>query len=243
MASSLRDAASFGPMDHKDSFMRRSTVRPSPPCSPRYFDELSPALLKLPELPRAAVNDMVTANTSPGWRYWRILQWSGEGFEPCTAGALLGLAGCALEGKPTATRYRWPLAVTRFPIRPWRVAGAAFDNPVNAQRLRGDRQQPAAHNMTPAAEAANADCLVSYALDRAWPGHLARTMTGVRCATAAGLESLLRRRGGAGSPYSTGGSSKSIVRRPLHQALWHAFVDTDVTELKGAEADQRIGRR
>jgi hypothetical protein len=25
-----------------------------------------------------------------------------------------------------------------------------------------------------------------------------------------------------------------------HQALWHAFVDTDVTELKGAEADQRI---
>jgi hypothetical protein len=25
-----------------------------------------------------------------------------------------------------------------------------------------------------------------------------------------------------------------------HQALWHGFVDTDVTELTGAEADSRI---
>ena len=167
----------------------------------------------------------------------------------CTAGALLGLAGCALEAQTDHDARYSEAACHSYSFSDQASgavpAGAAFDNPVNAQRLReAIASSLASHNMTPAAEATNADCLVSYALGSRMAADNFGSYYGWGYGTPPPLGWSHYYGGGVawGSPYSyrEGRVTVDLFDARTHQALWHAFVDTDVTDLKGAEADQRI---
>ncbi len=165
-------------------------------------------------------------------------------------GALLALGGCALQAQ-TDHDARYSVAGCHTYAFSDQQSGAApssaaFDNPVNAQRLReAIASGLAARNMTPVAEGASADCLVSYALG----SRLSSDSLGANYEWGYGAPPPLGWGGryygagvawGAPYTYREGRVTVDLYDAHSHQALWHAFVDTDVTELKGAEADQRI---
>lgn len=167
-----------------------------------------------------------------------------------TAGALLGLAGCAMQAQidhdprfSVATCHSYAFADQQAGGAP---AASAFDNPLNAKRLReAIAASLATRNLPAAADGASADCLVSYAIgSRLAPDYLTPNYYwgyGVPPPLGWG-------RYGAGggvvwaapSTYREGRVTVDLYDARSHQALWHAFVDADVTELTGAEADARI---
>jgi len=165
------------------------------------------------------------------------------------AGAFLALGGCAMQAHTdhdaklsVATCHNYAFSDQQVGAVP---VGAAFDNPLNAKRLRDAiASSLAARNIPAAAEGTNADCVVSYAIG----SRLAPDPLSSQYAWGYGMPPPVGWGhygwGGAvwGSPsiYREGRVSIDLYDAHSHQALWHAFVDTDVTELTGAEAETRI---
>jgi hypothetical protein len=166
-----------------------------------------------------------------------------------TAGALLAMAGCAMQAQTdhdakfsVASCHSYAFSDQQAGAAP---AGTAFDNPLNAKRLRDAiATNLAAHNLPAAAEGSNADCLVSYAMG----SRLAADSFSPQYAWGYGVPAPLGwgRYGGGGmvwgAPYAyrEGRVSVDLYDARSRQALWHAFVDADVSELTGAQADSRI---
>lgn len=164
-------------------------------------------------------------------------------------GALLALGGCAMQAQSdhdakfsVASCHSYAFSDQLAGGAP---AAAAFDNPLNAKRLReAIATSLAARNLPAAADATSADCLVSYAIG----SRLAPDTLSPQYAWGVGVAPPLGwgRYGGAGvmwgAPYAyrEGRVTVDLYDARSRQALWHAFVDADVTELTGAEADSRI---
>jgi hypothetical protein len=166
------------------------------------------------------------------------------------AATTIALAGCALQARSDVDArasvgmchtYTFGDAEQKHPD-----AAPAFANPLNEKRLREAIQNNlAARGMQPAAEAA-ADCAVGYAigsrlaLDDAYP----RAGWGWGWGMGWGWG----HRGSFGSlawqsapnDYREGRVSVNLYNAHTHEALWHAYVDEDVTRLTGAEAEKRI---
>jgi uncharacterized protein DUF4136 len=165
------------------------------------------------------------------------------------AGTLLALGGCAMQAQSDHDA-RFLMASCHSYIFSDQQAGAmptsaAFDNPLNAKRMRDAiASSLAAHHVPPAADATSADCLVSYSIG----SRLAPDPFAPQYAWGFGAPAPLGwgRYAGAGAvwgapyAYREGRVTVDLFDARSHQALWHAFVDTDVTELTGAEADSRI---
>lgn len=165
------------------------------------------------------------------------------------SGALLALGGCAMQAQTdhdanfsVATCHSYAFSDQQVGAPP---VAAAFDNPLNAKRLRDAiATSLAARNLPAAAEGTSADCLVSYAMG----SRLAPDSLSPQYAWGYGVSAPLgwgRYAGGsvvwgAPSAYREGRVSVDLYDARSRQALWHAFVDADVTELTGAEADTRI---
>jgi hypothetical protein len=162
-------------------------------------------------------------------------------------GALLGLAGCAMEARTdhdakfsVASCHTYGFSDSQAGETP---TATAFDNPLNATRMReAIATSLAARNLPVAADGKNADCLVSYAIgSRLEPDPWS---SGYAWGYAPpGWGGRHYGAGGAwGAPYATrqGRVTVDLYDARSHQALWHATLDTDVTELTGSEADQRI---
>lgn len=173
----------------------------------------------------------------------------GKVLSTLTAGAWLGLTGCAMQAQTdhdakfsVASCHSYAFSDQQIGALP---AGSAFDNPLNAKRLReAIATSLAARNLPAAAEGASADCLVSYAIG----SRLAPDALAPQYAWGYGVAPPLgwgRYAGGGviwAAPYAyrEGRVTVDLYDARSRQALWHAFVDADVTELTGAEADARI---
>ena len=162
-------------------------------------------------------------------------------------GAVLGLAGCALKARTdsdprvsVASCHNYSFADAGA-ARP--EAASAFGNPLNDKRLReAIAAGMSAHGMTAAADFASADCLVGYAIG----SRLAPDPATPRFAWGLGWGGWGRHGMGGSlaweSPYDyrEGRVTVDLFDARSHQALWHAYVDADVTGLTGADAEQRI---
>lgn len=166
------------------------------------------------------------------------------------AGALLGLAGCAMQAQ-TDHDSRFSVASCHsyaFADQPagGAPAASAFDNPLNARRLReAIAASLAARKMSASADGASADCLVSYAIGSRLAPDYAAPNYGWGYGVPAPLGWGRYGTGGGvvwAAPYAyrEGRVTVDLYDARSHQALWHAFVDADVTGLTGAEADARI---
>ncbi len=166
-------------------------------------------------------------------------------------GVLLGLGGCALQAQSDHDPHFLMASCHNYAFSDQQAGGApvsaAFDNPLNAKRLRdaiatnlSERNVPAATDPT------TADCLVSYSIgSRLAPDPLAPNYGwGYGYGVAPPLGWGRYYGGGVmwGAPYAyrEGRVTVDLYDAHSHQALWHGFVDTDVTELTGAEADAKI---
>jgi hypothetical protein len=167
--------------------------------------------------------------------------------------ASLGMGGCALQAQTDhdaklagATCHSYSFSDQQAGAAP---AAAAFDNPLNAKRLRDAiAANLAAHKLPAAAEGASADCLVSYAIgsrlaaDSFGPyyGYGYGYGWGYGMPAPLGWGPYGGAAWGAPYAYRQGRVTVDLYDARSHQALWHAYVDTDVTDLTGAEADARI---
>ena len=124
----------------------------------------------------------------------------------------------------------------------------AFANPLNEKRLREAIQANlAAHGLQPAAEAA-ADCAVGYAIGSRLALNDAYPRAGLGWGWGWGMGWGWGHGGSFGSlawesaprDYREGRVSVNLFNAHTHEALWHAYVDVDVTRLTGAEAEKRI---
>ena len=165
------------------------------------------------------------------------------------ASAMLGLGGCAMQAQTdhdakfsVASCHSYAFSDQQAGAAP---SAAAFDNPLNAKRMRDAiANSLAARNLPAAADATSADCLVSYAIG----SRLAPDSFAPQYAWGVGVPAPLgwgRYAGGGvvwGAPYAyrEGRVTVDLYDARSRQALWHAFVDADVTELTGSEADTRI---
>jgi hypothetical protein len=165
------------------------------------------------------------------------------------ASAMLGLGGCAMQAQTdhdakfsVASCHNYAFSDQQAGAAP---TAAAFDNPLNAKRMRDAiADSLAARNLPAAADATSADCLVSYAIG----SRLAADSLSPQYQWGFGVPPPLgwgRYAGGGvawGAPYAyrEGRVTVDLYDARSHQALWHAFVDADVTELTGTEADTRI---
>jgi hypothetical protein len=128
-----------------------------------------------------------------------------------------------------------------------RSPNAAFDNPVNDQRLRtAVGQKLAAHGVQPVASGAAPDCLVSQAIGSRIGG---TARSGPRWSFGVGTGWGGYRHGTAGSvmidsadyyDLREGRVAIDIFRAGTREPLWHADADVDVTDLRGANAEKRI---
>jgi hypothetical protein len=174
----------------------------------------------------------------------------GEVLSTLTAGAILALSGCAMQAHSdhdprfsvgSCHNYSFTDAQTNDV-----PASAAFDNPLNAKRLREAIAANLAARSLPAASAgASPDCLVSYAIGSrlapdyvtpyyGWGYGVPPPLGWGRYGVGGGL--------GYAVPYAyrEGRVTVDLYDARTHLALWHAYVDADVTELTGAAADERI---
>jgi hypothetical protein len=168
---------------------------------------------------------------------------------------MLGMGGCAMQAQTDHDPKFSVVSCHSYSFSDQQAGGApvaaAFDNPLNAKRLRDAiASSLAAHKLPPAAEGTTADCLVSYAIgsrlasDNFGPYYGYGYGYGWGYGMPAPLGWGPYAGGGAvwGAPYAhrEGRVTVDLYDARSHQALWHAFVDADVTELTGAEADARI---
>ena len=166
------------------------------------------------------------------------------------AATTIVLGGCALQARTdTDARasvgmchtYTFGDAEQKHPD-----ATPAFANPLNEKRLREAIQSNlAAHGLQSAPEA-SADCAVGYAigsrlaLDDAYPRAGWGWGWGMGWGWGhRGSFGSLAWQSGPGD-YREGRVSVNLYNARTHEALWHAFVDEDVTRLTGAEAEKRI---
>ncbi len=167
------------------------------------------------------------------------------------AGALLGLAGCALEAQTDRDAKFTVATCHSYAFSDQQADGptmaAAFDNPLNAKRMRDAiATNLAARNLPAAADGTSPDCLVSYAIGSRLAPDPMYPQYGWGYGVGAPLGWWGPYPGGGAvwgaAPYAYREGRVTIDLYDAHsrQALWHAFVDTDVTELTGAEADSRI---
>jgi hypothetical protein len=165
---------------------------------------------------------------------------------------LLGLAACTGPRVVTDSNSAANLSACKtFAWREPDVAAnhsgnAAFDNPINDQRLRSAiAQRLAARGVQNVAAGGAPDCLVAHAIGArtsssghsgprwgfgvgtGWGGYRSGTMGSVMVNTA---DYDLRE----------GRVSVDIFRAGNREPLWHAEADVDVTELRGASAEKRI---
>ena len=166
------------------------------------------------------------------------------------AAAALLASGCALQAHTDYDQKTPVVGCRSYAFADQQAAGlaaaAAFDNPLNAKRLRDAiASSLAARNLTVVAAGASADCVLSYAIgSRLAPNLLA---SGYGWGPALGPPVGWGYYGAArgvvwAAPYDhrEGRVSVNLFDARTQQALWHAYVDADVTGLTGAEADQRI---
>ena len=165
------------------------------------------------------------------------------------AAALTLSAGCALQAQ-TDSDPRVSLATCHnYAFAEASDAGleaaSAFGNPLNEKRLReAIAGSLAARGLTVAADVAGADCLVGYAIG----SRLAPDPTTPRFSWGLGMGWGGWGHHGLGGSvawqapydYREGRVTVNLYDARSHQALWHAYVDADVTGLRGADAEQRI---
>jgi hypothetical protein len=128
-----------------------------------------------------------------------------------------------------------------------RRANAAFDNPVNDQRLRtAVAKHLAARGVQAVASGGTPDCLVSHAIGSRHSGN-GRTGPRWTVGVGTGWGGYRSRTSGAVMvdsadyyDYREGRVSVDIFRAGTHEPLWHADADVDVTDLRGANAEKRI---
>lgn len=163
------------------------------------------------------------------------------------SGGLLGLAGCALHARTDADPRVSVAACHTFNFadagmhRP--EAAAAFGNPLNEKRLReAIAANLSARGLPIAAEGATADCTVGYAIG----SRLAPDPGAPRVSWGIGWGGWGHHGLGGSAAwsgpydYSEGRVTVDLYDAHSHEALWHAYVDEDVTRLTGADAEQRI---
>lgn len=163
------------------------------------------------------------------------------------AAAMILLAGCALQAR-TDSDPRASLSVCHnyafAEAAESRPEGAtAFGNPLNEKRLRDAIAGGlAAHGIAAAADGAAPECVVGYAIG----SRLAPDPAAPRFSWGLGWGGW-GYRGLGGSlawqvpyDYREGRVTVNLYDARSHQALWHAYVDADVTGLTGADAEQRI---
>lgn len=166
------------------------------------------------------------------------------------AAAAVTLAGCALQARTDVDAkasvgmchtYTFGDAEQKHPD-----SAPAFANPLNEKRLREAIQARLGERGMQAASETAADCAVGYAigsrlaLDDAYP----RAGWGWGWGMGWGWG----HRGSFGAlswdsgprDYREGRVSVNLYNAHTHEALWHAYVDVDVTRLTGAEAEKRI---
>jgi Domain of unknown function (DUF4136) len=168
----------------------------------------------------------------------------------------LGLAGCAMEARTDHDPKLASVSCHSYEFadpQPGAVpAASAFDNPLNAKRLReAVASSLAVRHLPPAADGTHADCLVSYAIgSRLEPDPwVSPSAWGYDAVPPLGLGGRYYGYGygyggsviwAAPYAYRQGRVTVDLYDARTHEALWHAYVDADVTELTGSEADQRI---
>jgi len=166
------------------------------------------------------------------------------------AAATVALGGCALQARTDSDAkasvgmchtYTFGDGEQKHPD-----AAPAFANPLNEKRLREAIQvRLNERGMQPAVEAA-ADCAVGYAigsrlaLDDAYPR--AGWGWGWGMGWGWGHRNTFGSLSWESGPrdYREGRVSVNLYNAHTHEALWHAYVDVDVTHLTGAEAEKRI---
>ena len=171
---------------------------------------------------------------------------------PLAASVLLGVAGCAMEARTdhdarfsVASCHSYAFSDQQPGVVP---ASSAFDNPLNGKRMRDAiAASMAGRNLPMTADGKNADCLVSYAIGSRleadpWSSQYG---WGYGAAPPPGWGGHYYGYGsgwgwGSSSNYRQGRVTIDLYDAKTQQALWHGVVDADVTELTGAEADQRI---
>ncbi len=177
---------------------------------------------------------MSTRNTIPGL---------------AAAVAMALLAGCALQAQTDsdprvslATCHNYSFADAQD-SRP--EATSAFGNPLNEKRLReAIAGSLAARGLLLSTEGGAADCLVGYAIG----SRLAPDPTAPRFNWGFGMGWGGWGHHGLGGAlawqapydYREGRVTVNLYDARSHQALWHAYVDADVTGLMGTDAEQRI---
>ena len=164
-------------------------------------------------------------------------------------GAVLLLGGCALKARTDSDPRLSIASCHSYAFADAQVSrpetASAFGNPLNEKRLReAIAASLAARGLAVAADTASADCVVGYAIG----SRLAPDPTTPRFSWGLGMGwGGWGHRGLGGSvaweapyDYREGRVTVDLYDARSHQALWHAYVDADVTELTGANAEQRI---
>ena len=167
----------------------------------------------------------------------------------CTAGAMLVVSGCALKARSdsdpklsVASCHNYAFADPEI-NRP--ETASAFSNPLNEKRLReAITANFAQRGLAMAAEGVTADCAVGYAIG----SRLAPDPSAPRFSWGLGMGwGGWGHRGMGGSvawsapyDYREGRVAVDLYDVRSHQAIWHAYVDEDVTQLTGADAERRI---
>jgi len=168
-------------------------------------------------------------------------------FSILATGSLIGLAGCALHARTDSDPRASVAACHSFSFaeagmgRP--DATAAFGNPLNEKRLReAIAANLSARGLQVAASGTAGDCTVGYAIG----SRLAPDPAEPRVSWGLGWGGW-GRHGVGGSlawsapyDYREGRVTVDLFDTHSHEALWHAYVDEDVTRLTGADAEQRI---
>jgi hypothetical protein len=162
--------------------------------------------------------------------------------------AVLALSGCALQARSDVDArasvgmchsYTFGDAEQKQP-----ESVPAFANPLNEKRLREAIQSKlAAHGLQPAA-GATADCDVGYAIGSrlALDNIHSHVGWGWGMGWGWGYPGSFGALAWESGPrdYREGRVSVNLFNAHTHEALWHAYVDVDVTQLTGAEAEKRI---
>lgn len=159
------------------------------------------------------------------------------------AAALLA-SGCAMQARVDADARQSVAACRTYAFADAPLAGpeGAYSNPLNDKRLReAIAAQLVAHGVQPAGDAASADCVAAYAIG----SRLAPDPASPRFGWGMGWGGWGRHWGGSvawstPSDVREGRVSLDLFDARTHQALWHAYVDEDVTRLTGNDAEQRI---
>jgi len=162
-------------------------------------------------------------------------------------GSLVGLTGCALHARTDSDPRVSVAACHSFSFadagmaRP--DATAAFGNPLNEKRLReAIAANLSARGLQVAASGTAGDCTVGYAIG----SRLAPDPAEPRMSWGLGWGGWGRHgvggslAGSAPYDYREGRVTVDLFDTHSHEALWHAYVDEDVTRLTGADAEQRI---